>query len=114
MAKQITDMETWLLDNDTRIFRYLIHKKIFTPYEVERAFMDESVYENNGYYTLALIEEAIDLGHGEWMLSLRSVNDDGEITGIVHCYKLSEIQLSYFDNDQNIELYESEEPDDEL
>lgn len=115
MARQITDMLTWLLDNDDRIFRYLVYKKVFTPYEQEKAFMDESEYENGGYYTMCIIEEAIDLGNGDHLLGLREIADDGMIFKYIRFLRLSEIRLSCFDDDQSIKLYErNSEEDDEL
>lgn len=115
MPKFITDFETWLLDYGDRLYRYLVYKKMFTPYEQQQAFEDESVYEDY-HYELCQIAEAIDLGNGDWMLGLRTVDDDGKIYGMIHYYKLSEIRLAYFENDQHIELYEEkeEECDDEL
>lgn len=116
MSNIITDMETWLLDEGDRIYRYLVYKKLFTPYEEKHAFMDESVFEDT-HYELCQIEEAIDLGNGEWMLGLRSIGEDGKIYGRVEYYKLSEIRLARFDNDKTLELYydkEDEEEDDEL
>lgn len=97
--KCVTDMETWLLDYGDRVYRYLVYKKMFTPYEEKNAFSDESVYEDT-YYTTCTIEEAIDLGNGEWLLGLHTVDDDRKPCGIIHYYKLSEIQLSLFDDDQ--------------
>jgi len=99
MPKIITDFETWLLDWGDRIYRFLVYKKMFTPYEQQNAFMDESVYEND-HYQLCKIEEAIDLGNGDWLLGLRQIEEDGEVYGIVEYYKLSEIALARFDNDQ--------------
>lgn len=115
MPNFITDFETWLHDYGDRLYRYLVYKKMFTPYEQQQAFMDEDVYEDT-HYELCQIAEAIDLGNGEWMLGLRTVADDGKVYGMIHYYKLSEIRLALFENDQHIELYEEEEGncDDEL
>ena len=110
MAKFITDMETWLSDYGDRLYRYLVYKKMFTPYEQQKAFSDESIFEDD-HYELCKIEEAIDLGNGDWLLGLRDLDYDGSVYGIIHYYKLSEIQLSYFENDQSIELYEENEED---
>lgn len=33
---------------------------------------------------------------------------------MIHYYKLSEIRLAFFENDQHLELYEEEEDNDEL
>ena len=37
MPKFITDFETWLLDYGDRLYRYLVYKKMFTPYEQQQA-----------------------------------------------------------------------------
>lgn len=96
----ITDLETWLIDNDERIYRYLVYKRMFTPYEQQRAFEDETIFEDD-YYTLAKITEAIDLGKGEWLLGLTSVDGDTlRINQYTEYYKLSEIKLSYFGDEK--------------
>ena len=105
---QITDMETWLHDNEDRIYRYLIYKTVFTPYEQQSAFVDESMYENGGHYTLGKLTEVIDIGN-DWFLGFRTISDDGRISGILEFVKLSEIRLEVFDCDQGLELYEDEE-----
>lgn len=115
MANIITDFVTWLSDYGDRLYRYLVYKKMFTPYEQQRAFSDESVYEDT-HYELCQIAEVIDLGDGDWLLGLRTIGDDGKIYGMIHYYKLSEIRLALFENDQHLELYEEgdEEYDGEL
>lgn len=106
MAKLFGDLETWLLDEGDRLYRYLVYKKKFTPYEEQNAFTDQSVYESI-YYSLCKIEEAIDLGD-DWLLGLRDINDDGEICDVIHFYKFSEIRLSLFEKDQHLELYKDD------
>lgn len=99
MTKQITDMETWLLDNEGKIFRYAIYRRMFTPYEQEHAFSDESQYEDCNF-TFGLIEEAIDLGD-EWLLGFRKIYD-GEVCDEVEYCRMGEIRLSCFDCDQKM------------
>ena len=77
MPKIITDFETWLLDYGDRLYRYLVYKRMFTPYEQQHAFEDESVYEDT-HYELCQIAEAIDLG-GDWLLGLRTIGEDGKV-----------------------------------
>ena len=105
MPKFITDFETWLLDYGDRLYRYLVYKRMFTP-------ENESEYEDN-HYELCQIAEAIELG-GDWLLGLRTIGEDCKIYGMIHYYKLSEIRLAFFENDQHIELYEEEKNDNEL
>ena len=115
MPKNITDIETWLTDlEEGTLFRYGVYRRMFTPYEMQKAFSDESVYEDD-HYSLCLIEDAVDLGGGEWLLGLRDVDYSGEIYQVKHYFKLSEIRLSYFDIDQQVELFEAKKEDcDEL
>ena len=107
MARVITDMETWLLDFDERIFRFVVYKKLFTPYEQDKKFMDESQFEDT-HFRFAFIEEAVELGNGEWLLGFLEIID-GEICNNIDYYKLSDIQLSYFEIDQNMLKEEEDE-----
>ena len=110
MTNIITDFETWFLDYGDRLYRYLVYKKVFTPYEQQHAFVDESTYEDS-HYELCKIEEAIELRNGDWFLGLRTIGEDGKVYGMIHYYKLSEIRLAFFENDQHIEPYEKEKRD---
>ena len=94
-----TDMETWFSDNSDRIYRFVVYKKLFTPYEQEHKFMDESQFEDT-HFRFGFIEEAIELGNGEWLLGFREIID-GDVCDINY-FKLSDIQLSYFEQDQNM------------
>ena len=110
MARIITDFETWLLDeSDTRIFRYLVYKKVYTPLEQERKYIDESEFEDGGMYTMAKIEEAIDMGNGNWMLGMREIYEDGSIAHNLKYVMLNEIRLWLFDDDQDVELWDEED-----
>jgi hypothetical protein len=105
MARIITDFETWLIDeSDTRIFRYLVYKKVYTPREQHEKYVDESEYEDGGIYTLAKIEEAIDIGNGDWMLGMREIFEDGSVSKHIKYVKLNEIRLYSFDEDQELQL----------
>lgn len=107
MARQITDMETWLIDNDSRIYRFLVYRRMFTPKEQEEKYSDEIPFENDGIYQYGIIEEAVELGHGEWLLGIREAYDD-TLSQTVSYYRLSEIRLCYKDVDQDM-LIEGEE-----
>ena len=114
MARIITDFETWLMDeSDTKIFRYLIYKKVYTPYEQDKKYMDESEYEDGGHYTMAKIEEAIDMGNGNWMLGMRTIYEDCSVSKHITYVMLNVIRLECFDEDQNMELWDEEDENDE-
>lgn len=100
----ILDFGSWISKNYGKIFRYLVYKKLFTPYEQQQAFFDESIYEDS-CYSYGIIEEAISLGDGKWFLGIRRVYEDNEIGDIIEYYRLDEIKIEYFeyDNQENME-----------
>ena len=102
-----TDMETWFLDNSDRIYRFVVYKKLFTPYEQDKKFSDESQFED-AHYRFGFIEEAIELGQGEWLLGFCEVID-GEVCSYISYFKLSDIQLSFFEQDKGMISDEDEE-----
>lgn len=98
------DMETFMHDvGCERIWRFWIYRRMFTPYEQQEAFTDESVFEDV-FCTFGIIREVIDL-HGDYLLGIEKVcKDEGFKISEHPCleyYKLSEIRLSYYPDDMN-------------
>lgn len=100
MAKVITDMETWLLDFDERIYRYVVYRKMFTPYEQEKRSRDETPFESI-YYRFGKIEEVINIGDGKWMLGFRNVINHS-LSDKIEYYMLNEIRLELWERDQKM------------
>lgn len=100
-------METWFCDNSDRIYRFVVYKKLFTPYEQDKKFSDESQFEDTRY-RFGFIEESIELGNGEWLLGFREVIE-GEVCSYISYFKLSDIQLSYFEQDKDMLSNDEEE-----
>ena len=92
---QFGDFETFVLDEGDRIYRYQVYRRMFTPYEQEQSFMDESVFEDSSHP--CKICETITLPDGDILLGLSDVfeDDDGGYTvdDDITYYKLSEIRL---------------------
>lgn len=110
MNRKVTDINSWMKYSDPNtVYGYLVYKRMFTPYEQKQEFVDESQYEGT-HYTMCQIEEAIDM-NGDWLLGLRTVGDDGTVYKMVHYYRLSEIRLAKFDEDQELQLHEEERDD---
>lgn len=102
----MTDFETFLQDNSETIFRYFKYKKVWTPYELDKKFSDESIYENGGYAELAYIRQAIELPDGDILLKMEhtygpdDIYDEDNDHNIIYEYvKLSEISLEEFSKD---------------
>lgn len=93
------DFETWLLDYGyDRIFRMWKYKKMFTPYEQQKAFFDESRYEDT-HAKLVKIKEVAELPDGDLWIGFVEV-DEGVALYTTYA-KLSEISLEYWPQDED-------------
>lgn len=95
----MTDFETFILDNRGRVFRMWVYKRMFTPYEQEQKYIDESVYECDECSNV-FIEEVIELPDKDILLGVRVVYDAESVEKTadewhIDYYKLSEIRLAY-------------------
>jgi hypothetical protein len=100
MAKVITDMETWLHDFDDRIYRYVVYRKMFTPYEQEKRNKDETPFESV-YYRFGKIEEVVNIGEGKWMIGFRNVINHN-LSDKIEYYMLDEIRIELWERDQKM------------
>lgn len=85
-------VNTWLTEHRNRKFRYLVYKRMFTPFEIQQAFMDESQFEST-HYRIGKIEEAVSLDNGELLLGIREIFDDDTESQFLVFYRLTEIRL---------------------
>ena len=98
MADSWGDIHTWLSDvGEERIFRIWIFKKMFTPYEQDEKFSDESVYVDDTC-KFVMIKELIELPDGDLLIGFQDADSDIEY---LEYLKLSEIRLDYNPNDIN-------------
>lgn len=99
MADSFGDIYTWLHDvGEDKLFRFVVYRRIFTPYEQEQKFSDESQYEDT-HFTFGYIKELINLENGDYLIGFNICDDDGSELGVIEYYRLSEIRLSCFDVD---------------
>lgn len=101
-----TDLDTWLLDfNEEKVFMIHRRKTIFTPYEQEKKFLDEEIWECVS--ESARVVEAIELPNKDTLLGFRDiwyedVRDENNClietrltkSSFIDYYPLSEIQLT--------------------
>ena len=91
------DIHTWLSDvGEERVFRMWVFKKMFTPYEQDEKFSDESVYVDDTC-KFVMIWELIDLPYGDLLIGFQDTDSDNLY---LEYYKLSEIRLDYYQNDK--------------
>lgn len=104
----MTDFDTWLLDvGYDRIFRMNEFRKPgdWTPYEMDKKFLDESRFVDD-ISQCVIIKEVVELPDKDILLGLQFVDpyEDLEKTKskvIIEYFKLSEIRLSYFEDDND-------------
>lgn len=82
------------------IFMFWVYRRVYTPYEQQRAFTDESVFEDT-QALFGFITECVSLGNGDFMLGFRSVADPEEenvkaYNGPIEYYRLSEIRMRLY------------------
>lgn len=96
----MTDFTTWMLDNDNRLYRYWVFKRMFTPDEQDGKYVDQSCFESDTCY-LGYIVEAVELPDGDVLLGFEPSDLIGtQFEGAIHYYKLSEIRLEYCPADE--------------
>lgn len=104
MAYSWGDIHTWLSDEaEDRVFRMWIFKRMFTPYEQDEKFSDESIYEDDTC-KFVMIKELIELADGDYLIGFQDVDRDDLY---IEYYKLSEIRLDYCQSDKE-RLYDEE------
>ena len=97
MADSWGDIHTWLSDvGEERVFRMWVFKKMFTPYERNKKFSDESVYVNDTC-KFVMIKELIELPDGDLLIGFQDTDSDNLY---LEYYKLSEIRLDYCQSDK--------------
>ena len=99
MADSWGDIHTWLSDvGEERVFRMWLFKKMFTPYEQDEKFSDESVYVDD-ICKYVMIKELIELPDGDLLIGFQDADDADSDNLYLEYYKLSEIRLDYCQSD---------------
>ena len=107
---EMTDFETWLHDfGYDHILRMLEIRRPgqYTPYEMDKKFVDESLYIDD-HFSHIQIKEAIELPDKDILIGFREIYDSEDFEkkwdeSVIYYKKLSEIELTYFPCDDNIE-----------
>lgn len=109
----MTDFGTWLHDfGYDHIFRMLEIRRPgqYTPYEIDKKFVDQSLYVDYHFRHIQ-IKEAIELPDRDILIGFREIYDSESFEkdwdeSVIYYKKLSEIELTYFPCDDNIENWE--------
>ena len=93
------DMETFIHDFSDKLIRFWVYKKVFTPYEVDKKFIDQSDFESSTA-TFGYIRVAVNLGGGDYLLGIEPYFGDDNPDKDLWFYRLSEIRFNILEIDQ--------------
>lgn len=100
-----TDFNDFCEINADTVFRYWIYRRMYTPFEKEKKYSDETWYEDS-FCTFAHIGNVIALPDGDYLIEFLVVDEDMNYWGRKQYCKLSEIRLEQFDCDNEPEEIE--------
>lgn len=110
-------MHDFIRKHEGEVFRYVQYRKIWTPYEMDEKFQDES--ETETHYSFARIIDCFNLGSGDYLLELEEGEVDTEYddddnehpvfvpSNLTKYRKLSDIQIDRFDYDNKVRVANS-------
>lgn len=90
-----TNIGTFIHDNSHYIYKVSIKRFIYTPYECEKKFTDESVYWDT--FT-ARITNAIEVP-GDILLEFNRLNEVNEPMEVYDYFKLSDVHITRYEED---------------
>jgi hypothetical protein len=111
--KEYKNITEWLKDYEHKVFRMWKYKKMFTPYEMEQKFVDESVYESDACEYI-IITKIIPISNDDYLLgyiladgyNYSEIIEKSENDKLEWYAKLSNIELAYSESD-NTEFTET-------
>jgi hypothetical protein len=112
-------LDEWLLNtrspldllvygNIDTVFRFLVYRRMFTPYEEEHKFIDDTEFADT-HYAFAKIVDMVPLGRDDWLLEMRILDEEGRDCGRIEYWRLSEIRLCRFDIDNEEQCNEEDD-----
>lgn len=97
--QNVLSLNEWIDKYQNTIIRFLEYKKVWTPYELDRKFQDETEWKDI-HYTFGYLREAVLLPDGDVLLKIQELNElDDDADKVYFWRKLSDIQITQFDYD---------------
>ena len=93
-------IKEFLHENKDRVYHFWVYKRMFTPYEQDKKFTDESVYEDD-HAMLGYIRESILLPDGDLLLGINEIYPGDGCSENLQFYKLSELRIAYNADDSS-------------
>lgn len=92
------EMNNFIYENEDVVFCFRLYKQVFTPHEVEKAYSDESIFEETIY---GHITGAVDLGY-DFLMEVKVLNVDAdgfiEETNKTEYVHLGQCRMTVYEN----------------
>lgn len=114
----MNDFTEYIKSNPDQIYRFLIYRRMFTPYEMENKFIDDDEFIDS-HYRFCKITNIFPVGD-DFILELDLYSNDYSYDADGDCFeclsrdehkmfkRLSEIELEIFDFDNRMEVINDE------
>ena len=97
-CRSYSSIEAFCEQHMNRVIRFYVYRRVFTPYEIEKKFSDQSWYEDDVAY-IGMIREVIPLPDGDVLLGIGRIYEDISDMNFLEYNRLSEIRLEYCPTD---------------
>lgn len=99
MVLEFPTFPDFLETHSDDLFCFWVYRRGYTPYEQEKAFMDESQFEDT-HGTVCRVVECIAVSNGNYMIGVQvCIDEDADdlvFDNNIEYYSLSEIRLKLF------------------
>jgi len=102
LSRDYANLEQFLDFNGQRVIRFWVYRRMFTPLETQKCYMDQSCYESSTA-RFGLIRETIALPDGDVLLGIAEIYEDihdlTKHTRSLEYFRLSELRIMYCPED---------------
>ena len=96
-------MTDFLEKNGNRVIRFWVYKRLFTPLEQDKKYIDQGCFEDNES-RVGVIREVITLPDNDLLLGIAELCEDiNDLLSDLRCleyFRLSELRISFFPRDE--------------
>lgn len=102
-VRTYSSMTDFLEKNGNRVIRFWVYKRLFTPLEQDKKYIDQGCFEDNESRA-GVIREVITLPDNDLLLGIAELCEDiNDLLSDLRCleyFKLSELRISFFPRDE--------------
>ena len=102
------NIKNWLSHVETAHFLLWVYRRGYTPYEMDKRFEDQSLFEDSRGDVVKIVEVVL-LDDGDYFLGVQSYDEiEEKYCNQIDYYKLSEVRLARKKNQDNEGLFDDD------